>query len=99
MNRRDSPVEWLRYKLFLGREALVRRLEKEERQLSPTRRKGYLLLFLLTFGGYSAWCLVSGIQGQGSSTIQVKPLNRPLVQHQQSQKQHQVSQDSIKDFK
>jgi hypothetical protein len=85
-------LDWLRYQVFLLRKAIVLYLEKKERKLSMAQKKIYLLVFVLTFGGFYVWCLISGITGQSTSTLKVSTIKRPLVKHQ-------LNQDSVRNLK
>lgn len=92
MDRNTSPLDWLRYQVWLLQRAVVRYLERKERTLSLAQKKIYLLVFLITFGGFYLHCLVSGLTGRSSATMKVTQIKRPLVLHQ-------LRQDSLKHLK
>jgi len=90
MKRNITPWHWFKVQLHLVQNSIVQYLEKKERGLTLAQKKIYFFLFILFFGGFFGYCLVSGLSGHGSSTIGITSIKRPIVQHQV------IKTDSIK---
>jgi hypothetical protein len=82
MKRNIPPLHWFKVQSHQVQKSIIQFLEKKESRLTRAQKKIYFFLFMLIFGGYFGYCLVAGLAGQGSSTVGITAIKRPVGQHQ-----------------